>query len=141
MNTERGMIFWNYQTLSLAILLLFWGIQVYLLGKGLLFFLVALTGLVLLILLSPLSIRVSRIGIISNSILRGWDLKWQDITDWNVVDIGAGKYTIWFRTDGKVYKISRIVFRENNIDKLKAYFERYCGKPLEDEKHLSLSLF
>ena len=132
-NTKRGLIFRNYQILNLAILLLFWGIIVYLSGKGMVYFLAGLAGLVLLILFSPLSINASRIGITNNALLRKWDFKWQDISSWNMVDIGDKKYTIRFRAGGKVYKVSRNVFRENNIDQLKAYFEIYCGSPSVDD--------
>lgn len=127
MNTGRRMIFWNYQILNLFVLVLASVFYLYL-GEGMLWItLAAFAGLILLILLSPLNISVSRAGITSKSILRGWYFKWQDINSWKVVPVREGKYTIWFRTSGKVYKISRIVFRENHIHILKAYFEKYCG--------------
>lgn len=133
MNTERGVIFWNYQILNLLVLVLASAFYLYL-GEGRLWItLTAFAGLVLLILLSPLSISISRFGITNKSILRGWDFKWQDISSWKVVPIREEKYTIWFQANEKVYKISRIVFRENHIHSLKAYFEEYCGNQETDD--------
>lgn len=139
MNTERGVIFWNYQILNLFMLVLASVFYLYL-GEGRLWItLAALAGLILLTLLSPLSISVSRFGITNKSILRGWDFKWQDISSWRIVPIRDEKYTIWFQANEKVYKISRIVFRENHIHKLKAYFEKYCGNEETDDRLTNLN--
>lgn len=128
MNTDRGIIFRNYSTLNLFVILPFWGMAVYLGELKFIYFFAGFVGLILLILFSPLSISVSHFGITNHSLLRGWSFKWDDIRCWSIADIGDGKYTIHFRAKRKVYKISRNVFRENNIDSLKDYFERYCGR-------------
>ncbi|HQU84834.1 MAG TPA: hypothetical protein PKY59_16975 [Pyrinomonadaceae bacterium] len=126
MNTERGIIFWNYQILNLFLFAvcsaLFFAFG---LGK-LIFTLAVIVGFIVFVLFSPLRIVVSPNGISSNSILLGWSFKWENIRVWHIVLTDKNKYTIWFEANGQTYKISKTVFREHNIDKLKAYFERYC---------------
>lgn len=127
MSTERGIIFWNYQILNLFLFAVCSAFFLYLGAGKLIITLAAFVGFIAFVLLSPLRIVASPHGISSNSILLGWSFNWENIRVWHIVLTDKNKYTIWFEANGETYKISKTVFREHNIDKLKAYFECYCN--------------
>lgn len=151
MNTEKGMIFKNTPILNSLVFIIIMGVAVYVyfyIGNGtypaIFIFLGGVAALVYLLLFNPFSITVGRIGITQNSVFRAWNFRWNEIKGWNIVSLGDGKRTIWFRTGANIYRISpdifRGVFRENDVEKLGAYFEKYCGKQLEGDDRLGSSL-
>ena len=144
MNTERVKIFKNTTVWFLVGLFPVMGLGVYVFLKnplpGVLIILTGFIVPVLGMLLSPLSITVSRLGISKKSILRSWDVGWIMITGWSVVHVWSrsrSRPTIWFRTGAKVYKISPELLKDGEIEYLKAYFEKYCGKETEGDSRFS----
>ncbi len=148
MITERGVKYKNTRTFIIIspIFVVMVGVAVYLFLKvGVGAFLICLLGfigLIVFMLFQPTSVAVSRLGVSQDSILRSWDVAWRDITGWNEVVIEKRvKRTIWFRTGATIYKISPDFFIVNDLEIFKTYFEKHCGKPLEGENRLRLSLF
>lgn len=147
MNTERAMIFKNTTIWFYFPLFLIMGLGVYIFFKqplpGILIFLTGLIFPVFAILFSPLNVTISRLGISKKSILRSWNFGWNDIKGWNVVYVWSksrSRPTIWFRTGANIYKISPDLLKDGEIDILKAYFEKYCGKETEGESRFRQTL-
>lgn len=150
MNTERALIFKNTPITIISSLgvVFIMGVGVYCYFKinggavpVIMIFLVGLLGLGYFLLIQPYNVMVSSIGISQNAVFGAWDVRWNQIKGWNVVSLGNNKTTIWFRTGANVYRIRPEVFRKNELENLKAYFEKYCGQQLEGESRLSLSFF
>ena len=77
------------------------------------------------------SVTISIDGIAQKNLFGGWKANWSDITGWNEFAVGDGKTSICFRTGANVYRISADILNPNRVEKIKEYFEEYCGEPLE----------
>jgi hypothetical protein len=83
-----------------------------------------------------LSVTIGIDGIAQKKIFSDWEVSWSEITGWNEFALGDGKSSICFRTGANVYKISPDLLNPARVEKIKEYFEEYCGAPLQGSNRI-----